>query len=70
MIHELDTAIREYAEARVLRPPAPLGATRRGASPHRPESAGMGLRYAPGPMQCAAIGVLETTWRVWREPLA
>jgi hypothetical protein len=30
----------------------------------------LGIRCHGAPMQPAALRVLETTWRVWREPLA
>ena len=34
------------------------------------ESARLGIRCHGRPMQPATLRVLETTWRVWREPLA
>jgi hypothetical protein len=37
--------------------------TRRGDLPR------LGIRCGDAPMRPAALRVLETTWRVWREPL-
>jgi len=34
------------------------------------DSARLGIRAHGRPMQPATLRVLETTWRVWREPLA
>lgn len=79
MIHELDTAIRNYAEGRLPRLPATSVSTSvstsLSASPYalpkrRLEGIRMGIRSVGRPMQSATMHVLETTWRVWREPPA
>ena len=69
MIDELDTVICNHTETR--RPPrgAPLPVARR-ASSRSPEGPEGRLRCAGRPMADAALRVLETTWQVWREPLA
>ncbi len=54
MIHEFDLAIRRYAEERRSTAPEPAA--------RRPEA----IREAP----LATLRVLETTGRLWREPLA
>ena len=36
---------------------------------HALDSARLGIRCHAGPVPPATLRVLETTWRVWREPL-
>jgi hypothetical protein len=83
MIHELDHAVRNCADTRPLRrlPSAPFSASLSAplpsrltasstARPQRTEGARLWMRDTGRAMHPAAIRVLETTWRVWREPLA
>ena len=83
MIHELDHAVRNYTDAHLPRrpPTAPLSASSSAplssrltalntARPQRTEGARLRIRDTGRTMHPAAIRVLETTWRVWREPLA
>ncbi len=81
MIHELDEAIRHYADGRASRLPA-MARTAAGPFGHpgglsidtvsRSRPGGDGIRLGLGPlarpMQSSTIRVLETTWRLWREP--
>jgi hypothetical protein len=70
MMHEHDAVIRNYlAHTRPLRqPPAPPPATAH-YSQRPAETARLGIRCSGRQMHPAALRVLETTWRVWREPL-
>jgi len=74
---DLDTPIRAHtgtplqspaAQSHVNPPPAARSISRQPA--RRAESARLGIRCHGQSMQPAALRVLETTWRVWREPLA
>ena len=69
MFHEHDAVIRNY-----LANTCPVGQMP-GQLPdnapcgHRPaETARLGIRCSARQMHPAALRVLETTWRVWREP--
>ncbi len=67
MIHEHDAVIRNYlAQTRPIRQ-TPPPASHCGQRPA--ETARLGIRCGGRQMQPAALRVLETTWRVWREPL-
>lgn len=72
MLHEFETLIgsagAQPAPSRLARIDAP----RRGPCEmvRRADSARLGIRCHGRAMQPAALRVLETTWRVWREPLA
>ena len=70
MIHELDNAVRHDAETRLPRPLAAAPPATRKAPHRRPENARLGICAGRRPIHPAALRVLETTWRVWREPLA
>ena len=70
MIHELDTVIREYAQDCLPRTPVARLPAAHGASRRRVESARLGIRCSGRAMQPDAMRILETTWRIWREPLA
>ena len=48
---------------------APSARTGQRPAARAPESARLGIRCHGRPMQPATLRVLETTWRVWREPL-
>lgn len=73
MIHELDIAVRRYAEGRMLRR-AQFAATVAAATHACAAARRAPIRVGPWegerPMPPAALRVLETTWRVWREPVS
>jgi hypothetical protein len=78
MYRILDTSVRAGSgtpahalPGRVLRLATPA-AGRQGPcqSVQAQESARLGIRCHGLPMPPATLRVLETTWRVWREPLA
>lgn len=70
MIHEVDLAIRRYAEERLCAAPEP--AVRR-PGPWGDGARAAGVTGIPAPNRTAPPGilrVLETTGQLWREPLA
>lgn len=74
MYHKFDIPIRAGGTG-ACPPVQPRTATssndRSGAlQPWRSGKARLGIRCNGRPMQPAALRVLETTWRVWREPIA
>lgn len=66
MLKRLDLMLRRR------RPPArpAAGEARASRPPPRRPAPGLSPREAARPMQTAALRVLETTWRLWREPVA
>jgi hypothetical protein len=75
MIHELDIAVRRYAEERMPRQPGAAATGIAATAAARVGAARLsGARVSPWggerPIPPAALRVLETTWRVWREPAA
>ncbi len=73
MIHEFDLAVRRYAEERLCAAPEPA-VRRPGPWGDGARAAGVtGIPGIPAANRAAPPGilrVLETTWRLWREPLA
>jgi hypothetical protein len=70
MIHQRHTATCGQAVDRLPQLP-PTDAHPAAAVPRRRgEGPRLGLRCGGPAMQPAAMRVIETTWRVWREPLA
>jgi len=70
MIHKFDLAIRRYAKERRCAAPDP--AVRR-PGPRGDGARAAGVTGIPAANRAAPPGilrVLETTWRLWREPLA
>jgi hypothetical protein len=74
--HEHDIAICDHdaeghpPEGHLPRPAAAGGAPAHRGAPRRTDGAPPGIRCVARPMPPAAVRVLETTWRTWREPLA
>jgi hypothetical protein len=62
MFRDFHIHFRPGARAQVRSKPTPPA--------RRTETARPGIRCNSRQMQPAALRVLETTWRVWREPLA
>ncbi len=72
MLHEVDLALRRFPGSCPARA-APVCATG-GYPPNGIPARRTALGLAPWPggrsMHPAALRVLETTWRLWREPVA